>query len=106
MSIEPLRIILELIPKARFYITNVSDRIAEQYGSLLQNYHRLIFCSLHTTAGYLAEGFCAKLGYNEGGLRQFIRSFQKIFPQNAGYLHDRLELREELGESQKKERTA
>lgn len=100
-SIEPLKIILQLIPKARFYLTNVSDKITEQYGSLLQNYHRLIFCSLHTTAGYLEEGFCAKLGYNEGRLRQFIRSFQGIFPQNAGYLHDRLELRAELGESQK-----
>jgi len=92
---------MELIPKARFYITNVSGRISEQYGGLLQNYDRLLFCSLHTTAGYLEEGFCAKLGYNEGRLREFISSFQRIFPQNAGYLHDRLELRNELGDSQK-----
>ena len=102
MSIEPSRIILELIPKARFSITDVFEKITEQYGCLLQNYQRLMFCSLHTTAGYLEEGFCAKIGYNEGRLRQFIRSFQKIFPQNAGYFHDRLELRDELGESQKK----
>jgi thiamine phosphate synthase YjbQ (UPF0047 family) len=101
MPIKPSRIILELIPKARFCVMNVSDIITEEYGSLLRDYDRLLFCSLHTTAGYLEEGFCAKLGHNEGRLRQFIRSFQKIFPQNAGYSHDRLELRGELAESQK-----
>lgn len=101
MSTEPLKIRLELDAKTRFYVTNVSDRLNEEFGSLLRNYNRLLLCSLHTTAGYLEEGFCAKLGYNEGRLRQFIRSFQKIFPQNAGYSHDRLELRCELGECQK-----
>ena len=38
---------------------------------------------------------------NEGRLRQFIRRLLKISPQNAGYSHDRLELRGELTESQK-----
>jgi thiamine phosphate synthase YjbQ (UPF0047 family) len=101
MPIEPSKIMLELLPKSRLCVTNVSDRITEEYGSLLRNYHRLLLCSLHTTAGYLEEDLSAKLGHNERRLRQFIRSFQKIFPQNAGYSHDRLELRAELAECEK-----
>ena len=101
MSIQPIEITLSLSPKSRLDIVDVAAMISDQYGDLLQNYRMTTCCSFHTTAGYLDQQFCAKLGYSEKRLDQFISIFQKLFPPNAGYFHDRMELRKELSESEK-----
>lgn len=101
MSIQPLEITLNLTPRSRFDMIDVTSMIGDLYGDLLQNYHKTTCCSFHTTAGYLEQRTCSRLGYSEKRLDQFIRAFQKLFPPNAGYFHDRMELREELSESEK-----
>jgi len=101
MSTQTFEITLDLVPKARFDIIDIVTKISDQDGDLLQNYHKTICCSYHTTAGYLEQQFWAKLNYSRKKLHQFIGSFQEIFPQNAGYFHDRMELRKELTESEK-----
>jgi hypothetical protein len=65
MSIQPIEITLRLSPKSRLDIVDVAAKISDQYGDLLQNYRKTTCCSFHTTAGYLEQQFCAKLGYSE-----------------------------------------
>ncbi len=101
MSIQPVEITLDLAPSSRFDVIDVADRISGLYGDLLQKYRMTTCCSFHTTAGYLEQGICAELDYSEKRLNQFIRNFQRLFPPNAGYFHDRMELRKELAESEK-----
>jgi len=101
MSLQPFEITLGLRPESRFEIVDITGKIRELYGDLLQRYRKIACCSFHTTAGYLEQGFCARLDYSENRLNQFIRIFQDLFPPNAGYFHDRMELREELSESEK-----
>ncbi|MCZ6774865.1 MAG: hypothetical protein O7D34_00230 [Ignavibacteria bacterium] len=103
MSTQPLEITLDLTPKARFDIINVAAKINDQNGDLFNDYRKTICCSFHTTAGYLEQQLCAKLDYSEERLNQFIRIFQKLFPPNAGYFHDCLELRKELNESEREQ---
>ena len=103
MSIQPLEITVDLTPKARLDIIDVVSKITDQYGNFLENYCKTICCSLHTTAGYLEQRLCAKLGYSERRLDHFLRTFQKLFPPNAGYFHDRMELRKELSKSEKRQ---
>jgi hypothetical protein len=82
-------------------MADVAGKVNDLYGDLLQNYRMTACCSFHTTAGYLEQRTCARLGYSEKRLAQFIGAFQKLFPPGAGYFHDRMEMREELDESQK-----
>ncbi len=103
MSIQPVEITLGLRPRSRFDMIDVAGKISNLYGDLLQNYRKTTCCSLHTTAGYLEQRICARLGYSEKRLDQFIRIFKKAFPPNAGYFHDRMELRAELSECEKEQ---
>ena len=101
MSIQPIQITLSLTPRSRFDIVDVAMKISNQYGDLLKNYRKSTFCSFHTTAGYLEQEFCAKLGYSKKRINHFIKIFQNLFPPNVGYFHDCMELREELSGSEK-----
>jgi hypothetical protein len=44
---------------------------------------------------------CARLGHSRKQLDPFFRFFQRLFPQDAGYQHDLMHLRDELNEQQK-----
>lgn len=101
MLIQPLEITLHLTPTARFDVIDVAEGIRKTYGDLHGRYGKTICCSFHTTAGYLDQGVCAKFNYSIQNLNQFIGTFQRLFPPNAGYYHDQMEMREELDESQK-----
>ncbi len=101
MSMQLREITLDLTPRVRIDIIDVAARVSEQYGNLFQDYQKTLCCSLHTTAGYLEQRFCARLGHRKKQLDRFIRIFQKLFPPNAGYFHDCMRLRHELSESEK-----
>ncbi|MBI4531071.1 MAG: hypothetical protein HY709_06065 [Candidatus Latescibacteria bacterium] len=101
MPSQPVEIILNLTPKARFDIIDVAAKISDQYGDLFQRYRKTLCCSFHTTAGYLEQRFCARFDYSLKRLDQFLRIFQNLFPPNAGYFHDCMELRNELSDSEK-----
>jgi len=68
----------------------------------LDTYRRALYCSFHTTAGYLEESLCENIGHREEHLEPFISTFQKLFPPEADYRHDQMQLREELSEEQRK----
>ena len=99
--VQPLEINLNLIPTSRFQLIDVSERVREEAGDTLDSFQNVVYCSLHTTAGYLEQGFCARLGHSRKQLAPFFRMLQRIFPHDAGYFHDRMQLRDELSDSQK-----
>lgn len=101
MSIQPVEITLDLAPRSRFEIIDVAHKLTELYGDLLWGYRKSTCISFHTTAGYLEQQLCARLGHDKKRLDRFISIFKKLFPPNAGYFHDRLELRDELNDTEK-----
>ena len=102
MSLNPQEISLELVPEERFDVIDVTERIKQNFGDLLSQYKKTLYCSFHTTAGYLEQSFCARLRHSREHVYPFIRAFQRLFPPNANYCHDQLQLRTELSEEQRK----
>lgn len=98
----PAEITLDLVPRARFDLIDVADRVRRRDEDFFRLYPRTLCCSLHTTAGYLEQWVCARLGYAANRLDRFVGIFRRLFPHDAGYAHDRMELREELSEAQKR----
>lgn len=101
MATHASEVTLRLRPQSRLDLINVSRRISEDFGDQISRYRRALYYSYHTTAGYLDQRLCARLNYDTQNLQNFLRSFQQIFPPDANYLHDRMELREELSEAQR-----
>jgi thiamine phosphate synthase YjbQ (UPF0047 family) len=98
---RPTEVRLSLAPQRRFEAIDVNRRIAAQVGDVLRRHKRALYCSLHTTAGYLDQSLSARLRHDEDRLGHFIGSFHNVFPQGAAYHHDRMELRTELTDAQK-----
>ena len=99
MHAEPLELTLELQPRARFDAIDVRDRAARLHGDVLDAYPRAVYCSFHTTAGYLDQALAARL--KRQGLRGYIEAFRALFPEGAGYRHDALDERTELSSEQR-----
>jgi hypothetical protein len=101
MSSAPSEIRLDLSPRRRFEAINVNEKIAAEAGDVLRQYRKTLYCSLHTTAGYLDQSLSARMHHHHGRLAQFFDAFHAIFPENAEYRHDQMELRSELSDEQK-----
>ncbi len=101
MASAPNEIRLALSPSRRFEAIDVNEKIAAEAGDVLQRYRRTLYCSLHTTAGYLDQSLSARMHHHHGRLAQFFDAFHAVFPQDAEYHHDQMELRNELSEEQK-----
>jgi thiamine phosphate synthase YjbQ (UPF0047 family) len=97
----PREINLELRPQARFDLINVADQVRAKFGEVLARFPRSLYCSHHTTAGYLEQSLCARLSHSPERVNQFLRVFHRLFPTDAGYQHDNLPLREELSADQR-----
>ena len=92
---------LELTPKTRFDIIDVTKHIELHHDNFFAEYDKAIYCSYHTTAGYLEQSLCAKLEHNSDSVKNFLHPFQELFPPRANYTHDMMHLRSELTEEQK-----
>jgi thiamine phosphate synthase YjbQ (UPF0047 family) len=103
MASPPVEVNLDLHPTQRFELIDVTRMVREQVGDVFGQFRRSVFCSLHTTAGYLEQGMSARLGHSPRQLGPFIRLFQRIFPPGAGYSHDRIDLRTELSEQERQQ---
>ena len=99
---RPTELRLTLAPQRRFEAIDVNSRIAESAGDVLRRHRRALYCSFHTTAGYLDQSLSLRLRNSHDRLSQFFRTFHALFPQGAEYHHDRMELRTELSDAQKK----
>ena len=101
MAPAPLDLTLELVPRSRYDVIDVARRTRETYGDLLTRYPRALYCSYHTTAGYLEQSLARRLDHSRQYLDPFIRLFQRLFPPGAEYQHDQLDRRLELTEEQR-----
>ena len=94
---------LSLTPRSRLDLIDIPSLIEERYGDVLSGYPKATYYSYHTTAGYLDQNLCAQLNYNCDSLQDFVGYYQGLFPPNADYHHDQLDLRSELTAQQKLE---
>ena len=101
MSCGPGEFTLELTPRARVDVIDVRAEVFARYGDVLDDYRRTLCCSFHTTAGYLDQSVSARLHQGPEGVMPYIDVFRTMFPEGAGYEHDKLERRTELSEAQK-----
>jgi thiamine phosphate synthase YjbQ (UPF0047 family) len=98
---RPTELKLTLAPQRRFEAIDVNRRITAEAGDVLHRHHRALYCSFHTTAGYLDQSLSARMHHRQDLLSQFFRAFHALFPQGGEYHHDRMELRSELTDEQK-----
>jgi hypothetical protein len=101
MSSAPFELTLELSPRARVDVIDVRRLVSSRYGDTLDHFPRALCCSFHTTAGYLDQSLASRLHQSRGGVMSYIDVFRTMFPEGAGYEHDKLERRTELTEAQK-----
>lgn len=90
---------LELSAQSRFDVVDLRSRFAAEHGDVLASYPRCLYWSAHTTAGFLPPGLSARLG--AGSASTYVETLRRIFPEGAGYAHDRLERREDLDAAQR-----
>jgi len=101
MSASPSQLTLELTPKSRFDVIDVTQHIHAELSDFLSRYRKTLYCSHHTTAGFLEQSLCARLGYSRERLDSFLKIFRHLFPPDANYQHDQMHLRDELTAAQK-----
>lgn len=95
---QPLDVTLELLPRARFDVVELRSRFAAEHDALAAFPHCLYWSS-HTTAGFLDRSLAARLTPTR--VPGYIEAFRKLFPEGAGYEHDRLDRRDDLSEEQR-----
>jgi thiamine phosphate synthase YjbQ (UPF0047 family) len=100
--VAPLEAALDIQPRARVDILDVRALAAAVHGDAFEGYARCLYVSPHTTAGYLPQNLAARLTARKGGLEPYLRLFQTVFPEGAGYQHDNLDLRTELRPEQRR----
>jgi hypothetical protein len=101
ISVPPLELSLDITPRGRLDVIDVRAQAAATYGDVFERYNHCLYCSLHTTAGYLPQSFAARLGSDPQGVRPYIDLFTTVFPEGAGYHHDDLDRRTELTAEQR-----
>jgi len=97
-SAQPLDVTLELAPRARFDVVDLRTRFAAEHEAL-EAYPRCLYWSFHTTAGFLDRGLAARLSAQH--IPTYVDAFRTLFPEGAGYEHDRLDRRADLDPTQR-----
>jgi thiamine phosphate synthase YjbQ (UPF0047 family) len=92
---------LSLAPTKRFEVIDVAERIRREAGAAIRCHRRALYCSMHSTAGYLDESLAARMLHCRDRYSAFFRAFRSLFPSNGAYRHDRIEERDELSDEQK-----
>lgn len=101
MTVAPTQIRLELHPAARLDVIDVTSLIRSDLDEFFDQYRKTLYCSYHTTAGYLEQSLSARLDYSRDRLGSFLGLFQQLFPAGADYEHDNLDQRSELSPAQR-----
>jgi thiamine phosphate synthase YjbQ (UPF0047 family) len=99
MANEPIDLTLELAPRSRFDVVELRSRLPAEHRQALAPYPSCLYWSAHTTAGFLDRSLTARLG--PAHLPTYVDALRHIFPEGAGYAHDRLEHRRDLDAAQR-----
>ena len=95
---KPLDVTLELAPRARFDVVDLRSRFAAEHQAL-EAYPHCLYWSFHTTAGFLDRSLAARLSARH--IPTYVDAFRTLFPEGAGYEHDRLDQRTDLNAEQR-----
>ena len=90
---------LELAPRSRFDVVELRSRLPREHREALAPYPSCLYWSAHTTAGFLDRSLAARLG--PARVPTYVDALRHIFPEGAGYAHDRLEHRRDLDPAQR-----
>ncbi len=90
---KPLDLTLEVAPQARFDVIDLRSRFADEHAAI-GAFPRCLYWSFHTTAGFLDRSLAARLSARH--IPTYVDAFRALFPEGAGYEHDRLERRADL----------
>ncbi|MBT4051903.1 MAG: hypothetical protein HOE73_02325 [Bacteroidetes Order II. Incertae sedis bacterium] len=101
MAANPKDITLSIRPESRVDLIDVSERVTNEKEDFFEEYQKSVYASHHTTAGYFEQSFANRLKNDPGALEAYVGTFKKLFPPNADYRHDQMELRDELSDAQK-----
>lgn len=97
-AVEPLDLTLELAPRSRFDVVDLRSAFAAEHDAVAA-YPHCQYWSFHTTAGFLDRGLSSRLRAEH--IPAYLEAFQKLFPEGAGYEHDRLDRRADLDPDQR-----
>ncbi|MEO7192930.1 MAG: hypothetical protein ABI051_17935 [Vicinamibacterales bacterium] len=100
-AVAPVELTLEITPRARVDVMDVRSRAAELHGDALEAFPRCLYSSPHTTAGYLPQSLATRLAGGSQGVGRYVDLFRTAFPEGAGYRHDQLDERDDLGPEQR-----
>jgi thiamine phosphate synthase YjbQ (UPF0047 family) len=99
MAPPPLELSLELSARERFEMVELRSRFSSEHDESLASYPRCLYWSAHTTAGFLDRSLIKDLGSDH--ISTYLETLRQIFPEGAGYAHDRLERRKDLDAAQR-----
>jgi len=102
MASDPSQLTIEFQPERRVDVIDVNQRIEQEANGLLQRHSKALYCSYHTTGGYLEETICNRLDRCQDQVHEFLAPFRELFPFGADYRHDQLHLRKELSPEQRR----
>ena len=97
----PFHATLRIKPASRVDLIDVRGTLREEFGSEFTRYPKAFYVSDHTTAGYLDRRLAEMLEHDGDNIQDYLQVFQKLFPPEAGYVHDELHLRTELSDEQR-----
>jgi thiamine phosphate synthase YjbQ (UPF0047 family) len=95
---QPLDLTLELVPRARFDVVELRSHFAAEH-EVFAPYPHCLYWSSHTTAGFLDRSLAARL--TAESVPSYLETFRTLFPEGAGYEHDRLDRRRDLSATQR-----
>ena len=101
MPAAPREVTVPLTPRARFDVIDVRAEAARQHGDALDEFDNCLYCSFHTTAGYLDQSLASRLDRQDNGVEAYVGAFRTVFPEGADYRHDNMAERSELSEAQR-----
>ncbi|HLA79616.1 MAG TPA: hypothetical protein VJU18_18730 [Vicinamibacteria bacterium] len=101
MATPPTELTLTVSPSARYDLIDMTKRVRRECGEALDRYRKALYCSHHTTAGYLDHSLASRLRHESHHLSHFFGAFRALFPPGAEYQHDQMDLRSELSDEQK-----
>jgi hypothetical protein len=84
----PLEFTLEIAPRSRFDVVELRSRFPSEHHDVLAPYPHCLCWSAHTTAGFLDRSLTARL--SAAHVPTYVETLRRIFPEGAGYAHDRL----------------
>ena len=84
MVAAPVELTLGIRPQARFDVIDVRRLVHTLHGDVLDAYPRCLYCSFHTTAGYLDQSLASRLARRRRGVTGYVEAFRTLFPEGRG----------------------